>query len=114
MLKYLLPLVFLCMPHPAQASSWMECKGTGEVQKVQKQDDGTYLVEARVIEAMITDGMAAIGESCIFGVVPVIVEISSPEAFDIEAVVPLKYISYGAMGPEGPVSSQTWSLDTKE
>lgn len=115
MLKYILPLVLLmCVPSLVQASSWMECEGTGEVQKVQKQEDGTYIVEAKVIEAIVTDGMGATGGACFFGLVPIIAEIPSPQSFDIGAVVPLKYRSYSGMGAEGPVSSQTWSLLTKE
>lgn len=115
MLKYILPLVLLVYtPSLAQASSWVECQGTGEVQKVQQQEDGTYQLEVRVVKATVTDGMGATGGPCFFGLVPIIAEIPSPESFDIGAVVPLKYSSYSGMGAEGPVSSQTWSLLTEE
>lgn len=114
-MKYILPVLFLmCFPNLAQASSWMECKGTGKVQKVQEQDDGTHLIEVKLIEAVVTDGMAGKGDACFFGMFPVILEISSPESFDLGAVVPLKYRSYSGMGENGPVSSNTWSLATEE
>ncbi|HEX2752835.1 MAG TPA: hypothetical protein VHP34_06995 [Alphaproteobacteria bacterium] len=112
LLKYVVPLaaiVFFAVP--AAASAWMECKGTGEVVESKQQEDGTYALQVRVVEAVVTDGMGSIGARCVSGVFPVIVAVAADEDLKIGTTVPLKFISYSAMGPEGPVSSNTWSLD---
>lgn len=111
--KYILPLAALfCFAIPASASSWQVCKGTGEVVESTPQEDGTFALKVRVKEAVITDGMASIGESCVSGIFPVIVDISAETDMKPGTAVPLQFRSYSGMGENGPVSSQVWSLDT--
>lgn len=112
-LKYVLLLtVILLSAAPASASSWMECKGKGEVVGSKLQEDGTYALKVRVHDAVITDGMAAVGESCVSGVLPVIVDVASEGDIKTGEMVALTFRSYSGMGPKGPVSSNVWSLDT--
>jgi hypothetical protein len=111
-LKYVVPLVAIVFfAAPAAASSWMECKGTGEVVASKQREDGTYALQVRVAEAVITDGMGSIGASCVSGIFPVIVDVTATGDMKIGAAVSLKFSSYSGMGPNGPVSSNTWSLD---
>ena len=112
-LKYALPLaVMVGFAAPAMASSWMECKGKGEVVESAAQEDGTYALKVRVSESVVTDGMAEIGSHCIAGVFPVIVDVAADEDMKAGAEVDLKFRSYSGMGSEGPVTSNVWSLDT--
>ena len=115
-LKYVLPLAAIIgFATPAQASSWMNCKGKGEVVESTAQEDGTYALKVRVKESVVTDGMAAEkGSNCIAGIFPVIVDVAADEDMKVGTEVPLKFHSYSGMGSEGPVSSNVWSLDTGE
>jgi len=112
-LRYILPFVALVIfTAPAFASSWQVCKGTGEVVESTPQEDGTFALKVRVKEAVITDGMASIGESCVSGIFPVIVDIAAETDMKPGTAVALQFRSYSGMGDSGPVSSQVWSLDT--
>jgi len=114
-IKYVLPLMAaLLFAAPAKASSWMACKGTGEVVDSRPQEDGAYALKVRVRDAVVTDGMAAVGDSCVAGILPVIVDVTSARDIKIGETVPLAFRSYSGMGAAGPVSSSVWSLDTEE
>jgi hypothetical protein len=107
--KYMLAVLFFIMavPVPAAASNWLECEGRASVISSMRGDEGAWQLSAEVTEAVITDGFGEAGGECIEAKGAVM--IASDKEIAAGEVVRFKYSYYGGLGPQGPVTSRTWT-----
>ena len=107
----------LALALPVQASSWLECEVQARLLDLQEAPDGEpHPARIRVLESVVSDGMAAIGSDCFepgreLEIALTLPAVVPPGAAPVPgARVHLEYRHYSAMGPQGPVSRTTWRL----
>jgi len=105
-------LIALILVHPVAASSFVECKAQGVVQKLLPKDSGKDMLraEVKIHSATVAGGFAGVGMPCLEAIETVEVDITKKPVLKAGDTVDLIYRSYSGMGSEGPVSSKTWAL----
>lgn len=93
---------------PVQASSWLECEGSATVTAAAQDGSGVWQLSAEAAEARVTDGFGTAGADCTEA--KGVVTFTSNKEIAAGQTVRFKYRFYGGLGPQGPVTSRTWTL----
>ena len=95
------------MPQTAGASFWVECDVKADIEKAGQ--DGLHHITLR--EAVVTDGHASKGAPCFEDNTGKVLHIKiDGENIPDSGTVQLHYRHYNAMGPNGVVNSETWTV----
>ena len=108
----LIPLMYL---QASSASSWIDCEVRARWLEALPPAEATPTLAVRIdiLESAITDGMGGRGQPCFDpGPQDIVLDpaFELPDPVASNGPIRLHYRGYSAMGPEGLLHFQTWTL----